>query len=143
MIPSKVGADTFLFLRRWVVKNKERFKESNSSLYSRVPNIPGVPNKSVGGNSILKINKTGGDIVNKKFRKWTWRKVNHPKKNKNSYCLIRNSRICTCHLNRNHQNFLHIKCQMRCSNSLWTRRRKDGRKEKLEALRRSERVVHK
>ena len=36
-------------LRRWVVKNKEKFKESNSGLYSRVPNIPGVPNKSVGG----------------------------------------------------------------------------------------------
>ena len=34
--------------------------------YCRVPNITGVPNKSGWGNFFLKINKTGGDLINKK-----------------------------------------------------------------------------
>ena len=42
--------------------------------YSRVPNITGVPNKSVGGNFFLKINKTGGDIINKKSQIRTFEK---------------------------------------------------------------------
>ena len=31
--------------------------------YSRVLNITGVPNKIVGGNFCLKMNKTGGDLI--------------------------------------------------------------------------------
>ena len=34
-------------------------------MHSRVPNITGVPNKSVGGNFFLKVIKTGGDLINK------------------------------------------------------------------------------
>ena len=59
---------------------------------SRVPNITGVPNKSVGGNFFLKVNKTGGYLINKKSQIRTCRRKKHPKKNKISSCFIRNSR---------------------------------------------------
>ena len=42
--------------------------------YSRVLNITGVPNKIVGGNFCLKMNKIGGDLRNKKSRIRTCRR---------------------------------------------------------------------
>ena len=48
-----------------------------------------VPNKSVGGNFFLKINKTVGDLLNKMFRIRTCRREKQPKNNKISNCLIR------------------------------------------------------
>ena len=42
--------------------------------YTRVPNITGVPNKIVGWNFFMKIKKTGGDSINKKFRIRTYLK---------------------------------------------------------------------
>ena len=44
-------------------KSKELSKHGG---YFRVPDITGVPNKSLGGNLFLKINKTGGNLQNKK-----------------------------------------------------------------------------
>ena len=63
--------------------------------YSRVPNITGVPNKSVGGNFFLKINKTGGDLLDKKSQIRTYRREKHPRNDKISSCFIQNSRVLT------------------------------------------------
>ena len=54
-----------------------------------------VPNKSVGWNFFLTINKTGGDLINKKSRIRTYsrRGEKHHYKNKISSCFIRNSRV--------------------------------------------------
>ena len=46
--------------------NKKEFCFINK--YSRLPNITGVPNKSVGWIFFLKINKTGEDLKNEKSR---------------------------------------------------------------------------
>ena len=62
-----------------------------ASYYSRVLNITGVPNKGVGMNFFLKINR--GDLMHKKSS--IGRKEKYPKKNKNSYCLVWNSRVLT------------------------------------------------
>ena len=51
-----------------------------------------VPNKSVGGNFFLKSDKTGEDLLNKKFQIRTFRRENPPKKNKIS-SRLRNSRM--------------------------------------------------
>ena len=52
----------------------------------------GFQKKSVGGNIFLKINKTGGDVINIESRMMTCRREKQPKKNKISSCFIRNSR---------------------------------------------------
>ena len=66
---------SFFFLK------KKRKGPNSSSRYSRVPNITGVPNESVGGNFFLKINKTEGDLIKKESRIRTCRTEKHPKKN--------------------------------------------------------------
>ena len=63
--------------------------------YCRVLNITRVPNKSIIGNFFLKSNKTGGDLINKKFR-GRWEK--HPKNNKISSCFIWSSRVAILHI---------------------------------------------
>ena len=81
-------------------QEKLTYKANHSkaeTIYFRVPNIIGVPMRSVWGNFFLKINKTGGDLLNKKSRIRTCRREKHPKKNKISSCLIRNSRVSFFH----------------------------------------------
>ena len=53
---------------------------------SKVPNIWGVPNKSVAGNFFILIDKTGGDWINKKSQIRTGRREKHLKKTKISSC---------------------------------------------------------
>ena len=65
-------------------------------MYSRVPNITGVPNKSERGFFYpTLINKIGGDLISKKFQIKTCKREKHVKKNKITACFIRNSRECS------------------------------------------------
>ena len=47
--------------------------------HCRVPNITEIPNKNVGGNYFLKINKTRRYLLNEMFQVRTCRREKHPK----------------------------------------------------------------
>ena len=62
-------------------KNPAKIAKIGTNI-TQVLNITGVPSKSVGGNFFLRINKTGGDLLNK-----------FPKQNEISSYFIRNCRV--------------------------------------------------
>ena len=85
-------------------------------MYSRVPNITGVPNKSERGFFYpTLINKIGGDLISKKFQIKTCKREKHVKKNKIPSCFIRNSRVCSMYVFQNKTNLM----QLNIRNSTW------------------------